>query len=80
MYDFGSEKEEGAFAGTPRWSLTRNFTVHVQLCGVHISTHGVLRRSIFDVHLKGIKSDLDKSILAKKMAAQTPGFAGMYVI
>ena len=37
------------------------------------------RRSIFEVHLKVIKSDLDKNMLSKKLAAQTPGFAGMFL-
>ncbi|KAK3085343.1 hypothetical protein FSP39_001817 [Pinctada imbricata] len=34
------------------------------------------RASIFNVHLQGIKTTLDKPTLAKKMAALTPGFSG----
>jgi len=34
------------------------------------------RSSIFKVHLKPLKTDLDKVALAKKMAARTPGFSG----
>ena len=34
------------------------------------------RSSIFKVHLKPLKTDLDKIALAKKMAARTPGFSG----
>lgn len=34
------------------------------------------RASIFKVHLKKLKTDLDKNDLARKMAALTPGFSG----
>ncbi|OBZ84579.1 Mitochondrial respiratory chain complexes assembly protein rca1 [Choanephora cucurbitarum] len=34
------------------------------------------RAQIFEVHLKPIKSAIDKSVLARKLAALTPGFAG----
>lgn len=34
------------------------------------------RASIFKVHLQSLKTSLDKSNLARKMAALTPGFAG----
>lgn len=34
------------------------------------------RSEIFQVHLKPIKTDLDRSSLSKKMAALTPGFTG----
>ena len=34
------------------------------------------RASIFKVHLGGLKTDLDKLDLARKMAALTPGFTG----
>ena len=34
------------------------------------------RSSIFKVHLKPLKTELDKEALAKKMAARTPGFSG----
>jgi len=34
------------------------------------------RSSIFKVHLGGLKTDLDKAALARKMAALTPGFTG----
>ncbi|XP_066256281.1 mitochondrial inner membrane m-AAA protease component AFG3L2 isoform X2 [Euwallacea similis] len=34
------------------------------------------RASIFKVHLTNLKTDLDKSDLARKMAALTPGFTG----
>ena len=34
------------------------------------------RSEIFQVHLKPIKTDLDKPMLSKKMAALTPGFTG----
>uniref|UniRef100_H2YGL9 AAA+ ATPase domain-containing protein n=1 Tax=Ciona savignyi TaxID=51511 RepID=H2YGL9_CIOSA len=34
------------------------------------------RASIFKVHLKPLKSDLDKNALSRKMAARTPGFSG----
>merc|ERR1719290_746919 len=34
------------------------------------------RASIFKVHLKPLKTDLDKEELARKMAALTPGFTG----
>ncbi|BES98812.1 Peptidase family M41 [Nesidiocoris tenuis] len=34
------------------------------------------RASIFKVHLKPLKSDLDKDNLARKLAALTPGFTG----
>jgi len=34
------------------------------------------RASIFKVHLGGLKTDMDKDELAKKMAALTPGFTG----
>ena len=36
------------------------------------------RASIFKVHLKKLKTELDKSDLARKMAALTPGFSGNY--
>jgi len=34
------------------------------------------RASIYKIHLKNLKTDLDKEALAKKMAARTPGFSG----
>ena len=34
------------------------------------------RSSIFKVHLGGLKTDLDKGDLARRMAALTPGFTG----
>jgi len=34
------------------------------------------RASIFKVHLGGLKTDMDKNDLARKMAALTPGFTG----
>lgn len=34
------------------------------------------RASIFKVHLKPLKSELDKNDLSRKMAALTPGFTG----
>merc|ERR1719414_936793 len=34
------------------------------------------RASIFKVHLSGLKSELDKEELSRKMAALTPGFTG----
>merc|ERR1711992_29855 len=34
------------------------------------------RASIFKVHLSGLKSELDKADLSRKMAALTPGFTG----
>lgn len=34
------------------------------------------RASIFKVHLQGLKSNLDKNDLSRKMAALTPGFTG----
>ena len=34
------------------------------------------RASIFKVHLKKLKTELDKEALARKMAALTPGFSG----
>ena len=36
-----------------------------------------VRCSIFKVHLKPIKTDLDIEAVARKMAALTPGFTGM---
>ena len=33
-------------------------------------------RSVFKVHLAGLKTDLDKDELARKLAALTPGFTG----
>ena len=39
------------------------------------------RASIFKVHLKPLKSTLDKDNLARKLAALTPGFTGTtYII
>lgn len=35
------------------------------------------RASIFKVHLKALKTNLDKDDLSRKMAALTPGFSGM---
>lgn len=35
------------------------------------------RASIFKVHLQALKTDLDKTDLARKMAALTPGFTGV---
>jgi len=35
------------------------------------------RASIFKVHLQQLKTDLDKTDLARKMAALTPGFTGV---
>lgn len=34
------------------------------------------RASVFKVHLKGLKTNLDKDDVARKMAALTPGFSG----
>lgn len=34
------------------------------------------RASIFKVHLKPMKTDIDKTVLARKLAALTPGFSG----
>lgn len=34
------------------------------------------RSSIYKIHLKPLKTDLDKDVLARKMAARTPGFSG----
>ena len=34
------------------------------------------RSSIYKIHLAPLKTDLDKQILARKMAARTPGFSG----
>lgn len=36
------------------------------------------RVSIFKVHLRPIKSDLDFTLVARKLAALTPGFTGIY--
>ena len=36
------------------------------------------RASIYKIHLKNLKTDLDKEALAKKMAARTPGFSGWF--
>jgi ATP-dependent Zn protease len=38
--------------------------------------HLCCRASIFKVHLKPLKSNLEKEALARKMAALTPGFSG----
>jgi AFG3 family protein len=35
-----------------------------------------LRASVFKVHLKHLRTDLDKDDLARKLAALTPGFSG----
>lgn len=35
------------------------------------------RASIFKVHLQQLKTELDKTDLARKMAALTPGFTGV---
>ena len=35
------------------------------------------RASIFKVHLQPLKTELDKTDLARKMAALTPGFTGV---
>lgn len=35
------------------------------------------RASIFKVHLQQLKTDLEKTDLARKMAALTPGFTGV---
>jgi AFG3 family protein len=34
------------------------------------------RASVFKVHLKGLKTNLDKDELSRKLAALTPGFSG----
>lgn len=34
------------------------------------------RSSVFRVHLKGLKTNLDKNEVARKLAALTPGFSG----
>lgn len=34
------------------------------------------RSSIFNIYLRDLLTDLDKSVLARKMAALTPGFTG----
>jgi len=34
------------------------------------------RSSIYKIHLAPLKTDLDKAVLARKMAARTPGFSG----
>jgi len=34
------------------------------------------RASIYQIHLKALKTDLDKVALSRKMAARTPGFSG----
>lgn len=34
------------------------------------------RASIFKVHLRNLKTSLDKDALARKLAASTPGFSG----
>lgn len=36
------------------------------------------RASIFKVHLASLKTDLDKDMLARKMASLTPGFTGNF--
>lgn len=46
----------------------------VQMQQVFFSFH--FRCSIFKVHLKPLKTDLDLDIVARKMAALTPGFTG----
>ena len=38
------------------------------------------RASIFKVHLKNLKTELDKDQLAKKMSTLTPGFSGKSAI
>lgn len=38
------------------------------------------RASIFKVHLKPLKSLLDKDSLARKLAALTPGFTGLFCL
>lgn len=35
------------------------------------------RASIFKVHLRGLKTNLDKDELSRKLAALTPGFSGI---
>ena len=49
-------------------------------CGHFFVTKRIILRvrcSIFKVHLKPIKTDLDIEAVARKMAALTPGFTGM---
>ena len=36
----------------------------------------LFRAAIFKIHLQGLKTELDKAELARKMATVTPGFAG----
>lgn len=36
------------------------------------------RASIFKVHLRPLKTNLDKEELSRKMAALTPGFTGLF--
>lgn len=38
------------------------------------------RYSIFKVHLKPLKTDLDLAQVARKMAALTPGFTGLLAL
>jgi AFG3 family protein len=38
------------------------------------------RASIFKVHLQPLKTNLDKIDLARKMAALTPGFTGIWTL
>lgn len=38
------------------------------------------RASIFKVHLRPLKTLLDKDELSRKMAALTPGFTGVYFV
>jgi len=40
----------------------------------------VYRASIFKVHLRVLKTLLNKDDLARKIAALTPGFSGMFLI
>ena len=48
------------------------------ILGYFISS--VYRASIFKVHLKALKTNIDKDELARKMAALTPGFSGNMVL
>ncbi|KAI8990330.1 peptidase family M41-domain-containing protein [Pilobolus umbonatus] len=79
MDGFDSNQHVVILAGTNRYdvldpALLRpgRFDRHIVIDRPDISG----RAQIFDVHLKPIKTKVDKSQLARKLAALTPGFAG----
>ena len=55
---------------TPEHTFSRD-EIHILL-----TCSSVFRASIFKVHLKKLKTEIDKTDLARKMAALTPGFSG----